>query len=188
MNPRVWLLILVLAVAAAGTWWLLQRVTPPGVQTAPPPTHVPDYSFAGATVTTLNKQGQPEAIMTTPSMWHHPDDDSVEVLAPRIQYFIAGGQPWEVAADHGLLPSGGKLAELDGHVEMRHADNHGGPPLIIRTDKMNVNLNTNIAATADPVEILHGASRMTAVGLEAYLNDNRLQLQSNVRGFYVRKP
>lgn len=188
MTARFGLAVLVLALAAAGTWWLLRQVTSPAVQKPAPATHEPDYTFTDATVTTLNDQGKPEAVMTSPRMLHHPDDDSVEVFAPRIQYFIAGGQPWHVAADHALLPSGGKLVELDGHVEMQHPGNDGGPPLVIQTDKISVDLNTNIATTADPVQITQGNSRMTAVGMQAYLNDNRLLLQSDVRGSYARKP
>jgi lipopolysaccharide export system protein LptC len=188
VTARVALAILVLALAAAGTWWLLRHVTPPAVPPPAPPTHVPDYTFTDATVTTLNAQGKPQAILRSPRMLHHPDDDSIEVFAPRIRYFIGGGPPWEVAADHALLPAGGKLVELEGHVQMRHPASDGGPPLLIQTDKMNVDLNTNIAATADPVEITQGNSRMTSVGLQAYLNDNRLLLQSQVRGTYVRKP
>ncbi|MGA9852198.1 MAG: LPS export ABC transporter periplasmic protein LptC [Gammaproteobacteria bacterium] len=188
MNPRFWLAILVLALAAGGTWWLLRQVTPPVVQKPAPPTHEPDYYFTDATVTTLNDEGKPAAVMTAPRMVHHPDDDSVEVFAPRIEYFMAGAQPWHVQADHGLMPSGGKLVELDGHVVMQQASNNGGPPLIINTDKINVDINTNIATTADPVEILQGASRMTGVGMQAYLKDNRVLLEANVRGYYVHKP
>lgn len=187
MNPRFWLPILVLALAAGGTWWLLRQVTPPVLQKPAPATHIPDYYFTDATVTTLNDHGKPEAVMTAPRMLHHPGDDSVEVFAPRVEYFIAGGQPWHLQADHALLPSGGKLVELDGHVEMQRVGNNGGPPLIIHTDKMNVDLNTKIATTADPVEILQGNSRMTAVGMTAYMQDNRLQLKANVRGNYVHK-
>ncbi|HVC38171.1 MAG TPA: LPS export ABC transporter periplasmic protein LptC [Gammaproteobacteria bacterium] len=187
MNLRFWPLILVLALAAAGTWWLLRHVTPPVIQKPAPATHEPDYYFTDATVTTLDDQGKPEAVMTAPRILHHPDDDSVEVFAPRVEYFIAGGQPWQLQADHALLPSGGKLVELDGHVEMQRAGNNGGPPLVIHTDKMNVDLDTNIATTADPVEIVQGNSRMTGVGMQAYLKDNRLQLEANIRGYYVRK-
>ncbi|MBU6421545.1 MAG: LPS export ABC transporter periplasmic protein LptC, partial [Gammaproteobacteria bacterium] len=75
-----------------------------------------------------------------------------------------------------------------GHVQMQHPANNNGPPLLIQTDKMNVDLDTNIATTADPVAITQGNSRMTGVGLQAWLNDNRLLLQSQVRGAYVRKP
>ena len=154
MNPRFWLLILALVLAAAGTWWLLQHVTPPMAQKPAPATHTPDYYFTNATVTTFNDQGKPEAIMTAPRMLHHPDDDSVEVFTPRIEYFTAGEQPWHIQADHGLMPSGNKLVELDGHVNMQRLGNNGDPPLIVHTDKISVDLNTNIATTADPVDIL----------------------------------
>jgi len=187
VNLRILLLILVLTLAAVGTWWLLQHVTPPVMQKPAPATHEPDYYFTDATVTTLDKQGKPEAVMTAPRILHHPDDDSIEVFAPRVEYFIANGQPWHLQADHALMHSGGKLVELDGHVELQHAGNDSGPPLIIHTDKMNVDLNTDIATTADKVEILQGMSRMTGLGMHAYLKDDRIQLESNLRGYYVRK-
>ena len=185
MNARVWLLLLALGLTAAGTWWLLRQVTPPLAQKPAPPSHTPDYYFTGATVTTLDKQGKPKAILTAPRMLHHPDDDSVEIFAPRIEYFQAGGPPWHVQADHGLLPSGGKLVDLDGHVTMQRQASNGGAPLIIHTDRMSVNLDTNIAVTSDPVEILQGTSRVTAVGMQAFLNGNRLVLETSVRGYYV---
>lgn len=187
MNPRFWLAILVLALAAAGTWWLLRRVTPP---VTPPPaaaTHTPDYIVTGATVTTYNQQGKPQVVMISPRMLHHPDDDSVDVSAPRIEYFVSGSPPWHVTADQALLPSGGQLVKLDGHVTMEHVGANGGAPLLIKTDTMQVNLNTNVATTSDPVVITQGASRMTGIGMQAYLNDNHLILQSTVRGQYVRQ-
>jgi lipopolysaccharide export system protein LptC len=187
VNLRVLLLILILASAAAGTWWLLKHVTPPLAQQPAPITHQPDYYFTDATVTTLNDQGKPAAIMTAPRILHHPDDDSIEVFAPRIEYFIADGPPWHLQADHAVTHSRGKLVDLDGHVEMQHAGNNGGPPLIIHTDKMHVDLNTDIATSADPVEILQGQSRMNGVGMQVYLKDDRLQLLSQTRGLYVRK-
>jgi lipopolysaccharide export system protein LptC len=187
VNLRILLLILVLTLAAAGTWWLLQHVTLPSIQKPIATTHEPDYYFTDATVTTLNAQGKPETVMSAPRILHHPDDDSVEVFAPRVEYFIANGKPWHLQADHALLPSGDKLVELDGHVEIQHPSDNGGPPLIIQTDKMSVNLNTNIATTADPVEILQGDNRMTGVGMQVYLDENRLQLETDARGYYERK-
>lgn len=187
MNLRIWLLILILALAAAGTWWLLHHVSPPVLQKAAPTTHEPDYYFTGATVTTLDKQGKPEAVMTAPRILHHPDDDSIEVFSPRVVYYIANDKPWHLQADHALLPSGGKLVKLDGHVIIHHDGNNSGSPLIIHTDKMNLDLNTDIATTADPVEIFQGSSRMTGVGMRFNLKDNRLQLDADTKGYYVHK-
>ncbi len=187
MNLRILLLILMLTLAAAGTWWLLQHVTPPVIQKPGPPTHVPDYYFIDATVTTLDDRGKPEAVMTAPRILHHPDDDSVEVFSPRVEYFVANGPPWHLQAEHALLPKGNKRVELDGHVEMTRVAANGGPPLIVRSATLNVDLNTNLATTQDPAEILQGDSRMTGVGMQVYLKDNRLLLEDTVRGDYVRK-
>ena len=188
MSARFAAGFLLLVLAAAGTWWLLRQVTPPAVPPPAPPTHVPDYTFTDATVTELNAQGEPHAVLRSPRMLHHPDDNSIEVFAPRIRYFISGSPPWDVAADHALLPSGNQRVELVGHVQMQHPADNGGPVLVVQTDKMDVNLNTNIATSADAVEITQAGNRMTGVGLEAWLDDNRLLLQSQVRGSYVHQP
>ncbi|MGH8369841.1 MAG: LPS export ABC transporter periplasmic protein LptC, partial [Gammaproteobacteria bacterium] len=60
-------------------------------------------------------------------------------------------------------------------------------PLVIHTDKLDVNLDTNIGTTADPVDIVQGQSHMTGIGMVAYLKEDRMILQSNVRGHYVRQ-
>lgn len=187
MNFRLLLFILVLGLIAAGTWWLASHVVTMPLGAAPPPTHEPDYYFSDATVTTLDKQGKRSAVMTAPRIVHHPDDDSSEVFAPRIEYFSAGDPPWHGQSDHGLMPSGGQLVKLDGHVEMRRPGKNGGAPLVITTDRLDVNLNTNIGSTADPVQIVQGSSRMTGTGMLAYFKDNRMVLQSSVRGHYVRR-
>ena len=187
MNFRLLLFIVILGLLASGTWWLAKRITSSESITPPAPSHEPDYYFTDATVTTLNKQGRRAAIMTAPRIVHHPDDDSSEVFQPRIEYFEAGDPPWHGRADHGLMPSGGQIIKLDGNVTMNRPEHDGAAPLIIHTDKMTVNLDTNIGSTADPVQITQGASRMTGVGMLAYFKDNRLILQSNVKGHYVRQ-
>ncbi|HEU5399025.1 MAG TPA: LPS export ABC transporter periplasmic protein LptC [Gammaproteobacteria bacterium] len=185
MTLRFFALLGVLAVIAAGTLWLLRQTALQSVLGGRPKTHVPDYYFNDATITNLDVRGRPASELSAPRMVHHPDDDSVEVFDPRMRYFAAGDPPWFAQADHALEPSGGKLVYLDGHVEMRRPDANGGPPLIIDTEHMTMNLDTNIASTDDPVQMTKGVSHMTGVGMDAYMQDNRLVLRSVVRGFYV---
>lgn len=185
MTLRFFALLGVLAVIAAGTLWLLRQTALQSVLGGRPKTHVPDYYFNDATITNLDVRGRPASELSAPRMVHHPDDDSVEVFDPRMRYFAAGDPPWFAQADHALEPSGGKLVYLDGHVEMRRPDANGGPPLIIDTEHMTVDLDTNIASTDDPVQMTKGVSHMTGVGMDAYMQDNRLVLRSVVRGFYV---
>ena len=187
MNFRLLLFIGILGLLAAGTWWLAKRITSTETVAVPAATHEPDYYFTDAKVTTLDQQGRRAAVMTAPRIVHHPDDDSSEVFEPHIQYFAAGNPPWHSRADHGLMPSGGQIIKLDGNVTMNRPAHDGAAPVIIHTDKLTVNLDTNIGSTDDPVQITQGASQMTGVGMLAYFKDNHLILQSNVKGRYVRQ-
>ena len=187
MTLRFFAMLGVLALIAAGTLWLLRQTALQSILGEQPKTHIPDYYFTDATVTSLDVKGKPASELTAPRMVHHPDDDSVEVFDPRMRYFAAGDPPWFAQADHALEPSGGKLVYLDGHVEMRRPDVNGGPPLIIDTDKMTVNLDTNIASTDDPVRMTKGISLTTGIGMDAYMLDNRMVLRTDVKSFYVPK-
>lgn len=187
MNLRLLLFIGILGLLAGGTWWLARRITSTESVSVAAPTHEPDYYFTDAKVTTLDQQGQRAAVMTAPRIVHHPDDDSSEVFEPRFEYFGAGDPPWHGRADHGLMPSGGQLIKLDGNVTMNRAAHDSTAPLIIHTDRLTVNLDTNIGSTSDPVQITQGSTYMTGVGMLAYFNDNRMVLQSNVKGRYVRQ-
>lgn len=185
MTLRLLTFLAVLAALAGGTLWLLRQTALQSALGGRPKTHMPDYYFNDATITSLDAHGKPASVLAAPRVVHHPDDDSVEVFDPRMRYFTAGDPPWYAQADHGLEPSGGEFVYLDGHVEMRHPDAHGGPPLIIHTQHLTVDLVTNTATTDDPVQMTKGVSRVTGVGMDAYMEDDRLVLRSDVRGSYV---
>ena len=185
MNLRFLLGLALLGLIAAGTLWLLRQTALQSFLGEHPKTHVPDYYFTDATVTSLDQKGKPASELTAPRIVHHPDDDSLEVFDPQMRYYAAGNPPWAAKADHALEPSGGKLVYLEGHVEISRPDANGGPPLIIDTVRMTVNLDTNVASTDDPVQMIRGISRTTGVGLDAYMQDNRMVFRSDVKSFYV---
>jgi len=184
-----WLgVMLALMALAVASFWLLRETELQGLQGEQPKTHVPDYYFLDATVTSLDIKGRPQSELVSPRIIHHPDDDSVEAFQPKMRYFIKDGLPWYARADHGMQPSGGNLVYLDGHVEMTHPDQNGGPPLVIDTEHLMVDLTTNIASTDDPVTLVKGTSRTDGIGMDGYMQDNRLVLRTTVKGLYVPAP
>jgi lipopolysaccharide export system protein LptC len=188
VNLKLVAMVVFLAAIAVGTLWLLRQTELEGLQVVQPKTHVPDYYFTDATVTSLDLKGKPASELVSPRIIHHPDDDSVETFQPRMRYFLKNGLPWFAQADHGMEPSGGNLIYLDGHVEMTHPDQNGGPPLVIDTEHMKVDLTTNIATTDDPVTMTKGNSRTDGIGMDGYMQDNRMVLRNHVTGLYVPAP
>lgn len=185
MNFRLAMLLVVLLLAAGGTWWLLRQTALQGAQVARQKSHAPDYYFTDAQVTTLDVKGRKESELTAPRMLHHPDDDSIEAFSPKMLYLPANGLPWNMQADHAVEPSGGRIIQFDGHVQIQHPGVNGGPPLTVDTDKMTLDLDTHTAVTDSPVRVTQGDNRLTAVGMEAYLDEDHLLLRTEVRGLYV---
>lgn len=184
-----WLgLVLVLAAVTVASFWLLRQTELQGLQVTQPKSHAPDYYFLDATVTSLNDDGKPQSELISPRIIHHPDDDSVEAFQPRMRYFVKGSAPWYAEADHGMEPGGGHVVYLDGHVRITHPDQNGGPPLLIDTEHMTVDLDTEVASTDDPVTMTKGSSRTDAIGMDGYMKDNRMVLHSSVKGLYVPAP
>lgn len=177
--------VLLLVAVAAGTLWLLRQTGLQMLQAELPKTHTPDYYFTDATVTSLGNDGRPLSELQAPRIVHHPDDDSVEAFQPRMRYFIRNGVPWYAQADHGLEPGGQNRVYLDGHVELTHPDGNGGPPLVIDTEHLTVNLDTNVASTDDPVTMVKGTNRTNGIGMDGYMQDNRLVLRKDVKGLYA---
>jgi lipopolysaccharide export system protein LptC len=172
---------------AVATAWLLRETELQSLQATQPKTHVPDYYFTDATVTSLDQNGRPASELVSPRIIHHPDDDSVETFQPKMRYFTKNGLPWYAVADHGLEPSGGNLVYLDGNVVMTHPDQAGGPPLVVNTQHLTVDLTTNIASTDDPVSMHKGDSQSRGIGMDGYMQDNRMVLRTKVTGLYVPK-
>ena len=188
MNLK-WLgLVLALGAIVVATFWLLRQTELQGLQLTQPKTHVPDYYFLDATVTNLNADGKPASELVSPRLIHHPDDDSVEAFQPKMRYFMKGGVPWYAEADHGVEPSGNHVVYLDGHVHITHPDQRGGPPLVIDTEHMIVDLDTDVASTDDPVSMTKGSSRTDGIGMDGYMQDNRMVFRTNVKGLYVPAP
>lgn len=187
MTWKLFGAVLFLVAVAVATAWLLRQTELQSLQAEQPKTHVPDYYFTDATVTSLDQTGRPASELVSPRIIHHPDDDSVESFQPKMRYFTKNGPPWYAVADHGMEPTGGNLVYLDGNVVMTHPDQGDGPPLVVNTEHLKVDLTTNIASTDDPVAIHKGSSQTHGIGMDGYMQDNRMVLRTKVTGLYVPK-
>lgn len=181
---RLWLTLLLLALLAGATTWLLRQFSP---GQAPPKivSHHPDYYFEGATMTQLDAAGKLQYRLLSDRVTHHPDDDSTDLARPRFTYFQPGQTPWHVTADHGTIPSGGDIVHLRGHVVVTHRDTKTDETLHAYTPSLDVLTAKRKALTDAPVRIVEGASHVTAVGMALDMRQNHMELKSRVRGVYA---
>lgn len=108
--------------------------------------------------------------------------DRIEFTEVRIRYSPDADVPWIVHADEATLREGNPNITLRGHVRAVRTSSTDGEDTEIRTQYLELDPKRYLAETDERVQIRVGARSLTATGMLASLNDNKVELKSNVRG------
>jgi LPS export ABC transporter protein LptC len=94
-----------------------------------------------------------------------------------------GGPPWLVRADRGIIPMDQEYIQLNGGVRARR--DQPDPTFSLESESMRLLNEERVAQTSDLVVIRYGQQQLTAVGMRAYFNEDRVELQSMVHGDFT---
>ena len=169
-------LMLVLALL---TFWLDRAV-----RDEPPHTsqrrHDPDYLVQNFTSTSFNRLGLAETTITAEKMLHYPDDDSTELISPRVVQEKPTQQRFTVRADRGVLEREGDEIFLYDNVYLVREPDETHPGTRMNTSFLHILRDRSIVRTDREVTIVEGRRSLTGRGME-YNNDSReLVLRSDV--------
>lgn len=112
-------------------------------------------------------------------------DDRIEFTDVRIRYSPGSEIPWVVQADQATIREGAPRIALRGHVQISNNGESRDEETEIRTQYLELDPDRFLAETDERVQIRFGVRSVTATGMLASLNDNRIELRSNVRGKIV---
>ena len=171
------LLVVVLALAV-GYWNIRPATFTPQAVQAP---LQPDFFMDNPRIRQLNEQGRPIYDLVSEHAAHQVDSDITELDEPRLHYYREGDQqPWQMRARYGEVSANGERVELsdDVVIEQQLA---GQAARRLSTPALTVYPDRDYAETEHEVTIDAGGVT-TATGMQAYFNDGRIELLSNVRG------
>lgn len=109
------------------------------------------------------------------------EDDALELEQVRVEYRDSESVNWHVSAEQAQAPSDQTYLELSGNVRLANRAD-AGATTVIETQKLHLEPDLYLASTDLPVSVSVGGARLDAVGMKAYLKDDRLELESNVHG------
>jgi len=112
-------------------------------------------------------------------------DGRIEFTDVRLDYSPETDVPWTVDADSATILPTQQRVQLRGHVRAVSTQGFSGSDTEIRTQYLELDPERYIAETDERVQIRIGARSLTATGMLASLDDNRLELKSNVSGKFV---
>lgn len=177
--------IAVMSLLAAGTFWL-NRATQVGDGRDGKQRHDPDYIVDHFTVRRFDDTGKLQHFLVGEKMLHYPDDDSTEVIAPKLTYFRT--PPVHVRSNKAWLDKDGKHVKLDGDVHVVRDGLDGGPPTEITTEVLYAVPDDDFAHTDAPVAITQGQSVMHGSGMETNNKTQISILYGRASGTIYKKP
>ncbi len=179
-------LLLLLVVVLLGTGWLAWLRPPAAVvpidRSGGP---LPDYTLSGLTLRQYGDTGELDRVLKATEVIHIADDGT-RLTAPRVTLLARdGGAPWEISGATGRMDADGNTLTLPNDALITRSATPANRPLQLQTRKLSYRLDRGYAETDEAVTVTSDRDRITAVGLQAWLQTpGRIHFKSQVRGHY----
>lgn len=149
--------------------------------------HDPDYVVNNFTATTYDREGVPLSVLSAARMMHYPDDDTTELVAPRIWQTKPKEPHFSVSAERGSLSGDGEEVFLyDNVVLVREADALR-PQARLTTSFLHMVRERSLVRTDREVTIVEDRRSLSGRGMEYNSESRQFSLQANVVGRFEPK-
>jgi lipopolysaccharide export system protein LptC len=181
---RLFPLLLMLALAVL-TYWLELATRAEEESRQAPRRHDPDYIVDRLMHTRFNAQGLAESTLAAQNMLHYPDDDSTELVAPRLVQTKTNQAPVTVSAERATLSRDGEELFLYDNVLVVRAADAGRPETRMRTSFLHIARAQSVLRTDADVVITEGDRVLSGRGMEYHTDSRQFFLRERVRGRYL---
>lgn len=144
--------------------------------------HDPDYIVSDFTTTTYDRRGDPITVLSASRMVHFPDDDSTELVAPRVAQTRPEQPGVKVRAERGALSrEGDEIFLYDNVVLTREADARS-PEARMTTSFLHMLRDRSLVRTDRAVKFEEPGRTLTGRGMEYHTDTRELSLAADVKG------
>jgi len=184
VNARSALTVVALLAVAVGTWYLGRSLTTPEVTHTISETGAGGFYLRAARILGTDDDGKLLYEIAADYAEQQPNRD-IELQNVRIKYSAGREVPWTISADLATIAENQDLLRLAGHVIAVSNEGFGDQVTEIRAPSLDIDPNTYRAETDGRVQLRIGSRSLTGTGMLALLQENRLELKSNVSGKFV---
>ncbi|WP_280153424.1 LPS export ABC transporter periplasmic protein LptC [Piscinibacter sp. XHJ-5] len=173
--------LLVMAVLALGSWWLVKNTpTPDPERPAAPLRHEPDYVMSNFMVRRFAPDGTMRAQIEGDTMRHYPDTDTLEIDNVRLRAVAPDGRVTRAEARMALSNADGSEVQLRGGAHVVREALGGEEPIEFRGEFLHAFLNTERLRSHLPVTVTRGGAEVRAESMDYDHLDRLVQLKGRV--------
>ena len=184
MNARSILTFAFLTAAAIGSWYLGRSLKTDEVVQTISDTDGRGFYLRAARILGTGETG--ELLYEIQAEYAEQQENrDIELNGVHVRYAAGADVPWSIRADQATITDGRDLLRLSGHVVAISNEGFSGQVTEIRTEELDIDPNSYKAETDQRVQLRIGSRSLTGSGMLALLQENRLELKSNVSGKFV---
>jgi len=180
-QVSAYLPLLLMALLALGTWWLVKN-TPTGdsERATAPLRHEPDYTMTNFMVRRFAPDGAMRAQIEGDVMRHYPDTDTVEIDNVRLRAVGPDGHVTRAEARMAIANGDGSEVQLIGGAHVVREALRGEEPVEFRGEFLHAFLNTERVRSHLPVVITRGGTELHADAMDYDNLERVVQLRGRV--------
>lgn len=185
----LYLPVMLMALLALGTWWLVRNAPMPQLPALErPPSHQPDYFMKDFSVKSFDAAGRLQSEVRGVMGRHYPDTDTLEIDQVNIRSIAPPGRVTVATANRALTNADASEVQLFGNaIVVREPlpakpGRPAQPRLEFRGEFLHAYTQTERVRSDQPVTLRRGNDQFTADGMDYDNLDQVLQLRGRVRG------
>lgn len=186
-----WLPLLLMAVLALATWWLVKHAPrAPAAAAAAALSAEPDYTMQGFEIERFDAAGRLKLRIEGRSLRHFPADDRIEIDAAVIRAFAPDGRLTLARARQAVGKADGSDLQLRGSAEVS-SQRSSGDTLVMRSEFLHAFLVAERVVSPAPVWVTMGRGgrdEIRASGLDYDHAAARLELKGPLRATLAPPP
>jgi lipopolysaccharide export system protein LptC len=142
-----------------------------------------DAFLSALTVKEFSQDGSLLHHLEASMMQHIPEKNTYVFKNPHLIITEANQAPWEIRA-HKARSEADKSITLTQQVVIQQKAYQQKQAITVTTEAITYFPQSKLARTAEPVTIKQANNQIKAIGMDAYLADNKIALLGDVRGRY----
>lgn len=187
VRPTIVLPLILMAMLAVLTFWIDHSVQAPEAKMDGSSRHDPDYILNNFTTTRTDENGDLRYRLTATEMRHYPDDDTTELEKPRFERYQIDKPFTSIEGNRGFVSADAETVEFRDDVKVVRQAFNGKGEMVVRTDKLEVLPNEEIARTDSPVVITQEPKTVIhATGMIYDKKNQTVQLLNRVKAHYEK--
>lgn len=180
--------LLMMALLALGTWWLVKNTPLAGeVRVAAPLHHEPDYEMRNFAVQRFTPEGPLRAQIEGDAMRHYPDTDTLEIDNVRLRAVAPDGRVTLATARQAIANGAGTEVQLMGGAEIVREATADDAAIYFKGEFLHAFLDTERVRSHLPVTVTRGGTQVHAEGMEYSHLDRLIQFSGRMRASFSPK-